>query len=140
MNSRIVKPAPSFQPPETRTEHGKCQSAQASSADLCRAAQAHYDKVSTAAHEWHSAIPKAIEAYYAEPERARLEREVIEAAKRCRQNDLAITGYWERRASDTGYDPDSAALFTLINSSGGKAFNAAVDALIDFESQHVIQK
>lgn len=68
-------------------------------------------------------------------ERARLEREVIEAAKRVRQNDLAITRYWERRASDAGYDPASAALFTLINNSGGKAFNAAVDALLKFEAQ-----
>lgn len=82
MNSRIVYPAPSFQPPETCTEHQEYQAGQASSADLCRAAQAHYDKVSTAAHEWHSAIPKAIDAYYPNPERARLEREVIEAAKK----------------------------------------------------------
>lgn len=66
MNSRIVYPAPSFQPPETCTEHSECQAGQASNAELCRAAQAHYDKISTAAHEWHSAIPKAIDAYYAD--------------------------------------------------------------------------
>lgn len=81
MKGRTVYPAPSFQPPETCTEHAECLAGQASNAEMCRAAQAHYDKISTAAHEWHSAIPKAIDAYHADPERSRLEREVIEAAK-----------------------------------------------------------
>lgn len=64
MKSRIVQPAPSFQPPETCTEHPECQAAQASIADLKRNALDHYEKISAAAHEWHSVIPKAIAAYF----------------------------------------------------------------------------
>lgn len=111
MKSRIVYPAQSFQPPETCTEHLECQAVQASNADLCRAAQAHYDKVSTAAHEWHSAIPKAIDAYYADPERARLERLVIEAAKK-----------WAR-------DTETEPLFGYE-----RPLYEAISMLIDFES------
>lgn len=85
MKGRIVQPAPSFQPPDTCTEHEECRAAQTPIADLKRNALDHYDKISTAAHEWHSAIPKAIHAYYADPERSRLEREVIEAAKKWRR-------------------------------------------------------
>lgn len=91
MNSRIVQPAASFQPPDTCTEHEECRAGQASNADLCRVAQAHYDKISTAAHEWHSAVPKAIAAYFADPERSRLEHEVIEKAKEWRELRLTQT-------------------------------------------------
>lgn len=68
-------------------------------------------------------------------ELARLERKVIEAVKRFRQNDIAMTRYWERRASDAEYDPDSSALFTLVNNSNRKELYEAVDALLQFESQ-----
>lgn len=67
MKSRIVQPSASFQPPDTCTEHDECQAAQASIADLQRNALDHYDKVSTAAREWHSVIPKAIAAYFDKP-------------------------------------------------------------------------
>lgn len=71
--------------PEVLTETEQ-QPAQASNADLNRMTQAHYEKVSRAAHEWNSAIPKAIDAYYADPERERLRDQVIEAAKKWRRD------------------------------------------------------
>jgi hypothetical protein len=64
MKPRIVHPAPSFQPPDTCTEHPECQSAQSPLEDLRRGALDHYEKVTTIAHEWHSVIPKAINAYF----------------------------------------------------------------------------
>ena len=114
MNSRIVQPAASFQPPDTCVEHPECQAAHASNADLSRAAQAHYDKISSAAHEWHSAIPKAIVAYYADPERARLEREVVEMAKAWRAESVV----------EVILDYEHALI-------------EAVDALLTFEAEQV---
>lgn len=41
------------------------QCAQASNEELCALALAHYDHVSTVAHEWNNQIPQAIKAWYA---------------------------------------------------------------------------
>jgi hypothetical protein len=64
MKSRIVHPAPSFQPPDTCTEHAECVAAQTPLEDLRRGALEHYEKVTGIAHEWYSVIPKAINAYF----------------------------------------------------------------------------
>lgn len=101
--------------PEVLTEVDE-QPAKASNADLCRAAQAHYDKISTAAHEWHSAIPKAIDAYYEDAERSRLEREVIEAAREFTDDSKPQQENWD-------------ALVAYRKLCG------AVDALILFEAK-----
>lgn len=125
MKSRIVYPAPSFQPPETCTEHEECLTGQATNAELCHNAQAHYDKVSTAAHEWHSAIPKAIDAYYADPERARLEREVIEATKQWLDESARI---------HSTTLPDAAKIELLLKND--TALVPKVRALREFESEN----
>ena len=127
VKSRIVYPAASFQPPETCTEHAECQAGQASSADLCRAAQDHYDKVSTAAHEWHSAVPKAIDAYFNNTEHARLKDAVVEAAiarkllDRTFHNNMDVDEYETAMAR---YDELEAV------------YDKAVDALLAFEAEH----
>jgi hypothetical protein len=64
MKPRTVQPVPSFQPPETCTEHSKCRAAQTPLEDLRRGALEHYEKVTSIAHEWQSVIPKAINAYF----------------------------------------------------------------------------
>lgn len=135
MKGRIVQPAASFQPPETCTEHKECQAAQASNADLRRAAQEHYDIVSTAAHEWHSAIPKAIDVYYTDPERSRLEREVIEAAKAYGRAARAVEDHM-KKPDET--DDDSKAGWQLLRdmeSTQEALMLEAVYPLIDFESK-----
>ena len=61
--------------------------AQATKADLKRTALDHYEKVSSAAHEWHSVIPRAITAFYDnDDEHQRLKDAVVEAAKAWRTN------------------------------------------------------
>lgn len=68
-------------------------------------------------------------------EHQRLRDSVVDTAKHERRVDLAIGDYWRKREVDPDYDPDSAALFALVNDSGGLAHNNAVDALLAFEAE-----
>ena len=102
--------------PDYKSEPQSCQTP---IDDLRRMALDHYDKVSSAAHEWHSAIPKAIEAYYAaDPEHARLEHAVIEAVMKWRK--LKRAGYL-----------DSAPLVRRT----WQDMEDAGDALLEFEQK-----
>lgn len=140
MNSRIVQPAPSFQPPDTCTEHVECQAAQTPLEDLRRNALEHYEHVSTVAHQWHSAIPKAIAAYYADPERARLEREVIERAKAYGRAARAVEDH-VKKANEDGRDPAAGwQLLRDMESTQEDLMLEAVWPLIEFESQHLLKK
>lgn len=120
--------------PEVLTEVDE-QPAQSSNADLCRAAQAHYDKVSTAAHEWHSAIPKAIDAYYKDAERSRLEREVIEKAKAYGRANQAIEDHM-KKSSEAGSDPrDGWQELRDLESTWEEMLLEAIKPLLDFEAK-----
>lgn len=65
-------------------------------------------------------------------ERQRLEREVADTAKRHRQSEHAVGHYWDNAADRKC---DASVVFGQAKVALD-AFNAAVDALLEFESQH----
>lgn len=103
--------------PDYKSEKQACETP---AADQKRYALEHYDKISSAAHEWHSAIPRAIEAYYADPsEVEHLRDAVVEAAKR------------DRLAAQQG-DGSNRDIDAVIDTR--RALNDAIDRLLEFES------
>lgn len=73
--------------------------------------------------------------------RARLEREIVEASLRLRRSTLALKKVFDEHDENT--PPDAAMEIYELSGEDVKAreaFDAATDALIDFESQQGIQK
>ena len=104
--------------PDLLTRVDEAQAAKTSKEDLCRTALEHYEKVSGAAHEWYSSIPRAIKQYYeSDPEHQRLQSAVVEAVTKWRKEGVAAQEEYCYK------------ILPMLD---------AVDALIAFEAEHGI--
>lgn len=117
MKSRIVQPAASFQPPDTCTEHEECKAGQATTGDLKRNALDHYERISAAAHEWYSVIPKAIAAYF--DKRLEAENAATSMRSACveKVEQLASERVKQSKPESEDHEYDLAVAFALFSAA-----------------------